>query len=407
MKKLIFIMQLGLLWSSCSNEEGVVPPSFPEKAASELRTPEEAIALADNLFASRTEGTRATTHTVKAVSIIGSTSGRSASDTLIYAINYADNGGFALVSAVPQGIDIIGYADEGSFDAEKIEPGSNVEYFLDAAKNYVSARGISIGDGPIINPGNDPIYKWDRIKPVLAVEWGQNYPEGIYCPNKIAGCVQTAMAQMMSYLKDTKSIALTYEGHDIATQYLDWDALTKHIKSFDANKSSINTHLSTCSAGLETHKAIGRLCRQLGELNHASYKDSSTSVDLLEPCLANLKMLCPNKTISRFKDFNSDFSNLFIDLKAKAGIAFVAGIDMYNNHHVWVCDGTEDMIKITQALRYDGIYETITEHNYSYHFNWGWNGDFNGYFAAGVFDVTKGRSIYDFSRDPFYFVAYK
>lgn len=142
-------MLLGLLWSSCSNEEGIIPPSSPEKAASELRTPEEAIALADNLFASRTEGTRASSRTVKAVSIIGSASGRSASDTLIYAINYADNGGFALVSAVPEGIDIIGYADEGNFDVEKIEPGSNVEYFLDAAKNYVSARGISIGDGQL------------------------------------------------------------------------------------------------------------------------------------------------------------------------------------------------------------------------------------------------------------------
>lgn len=67
-------MLLGLLWSSCSNEEGIIPPSSPEKAASELRTPEEAIALADNLFASRTEGTRASSRTVKAVSIIGSAS---------------------------------------------------------------------------------------------------------------------------------------------------------------------------------------------------------------------------------------------------------------------------------------------------------------------------------------------
>ena len=407
MKKFIFIMLLGLLWSSCSNEEGIIPPSSPEKAASELRTTEEAIALADNLFASRTEGTRASSRTVKAVSIIGSASGRSASDTLIYAINYADNGGFALVSAVPEGIDIIGYADEGNFDVEKIEPGSNVEYFLDAAKNYVSARGISIGDGPIINPGNDPIYKWDRIKPVLAVEWGQNYPEGIYCPNKIAGCVQTAMAQMMSFLQAPTSISLTYTNHDIATQTLNWAEITKHTKSCSNAESTVNSHLSSCKATLESHKALGRLCRELGHRNHANYYEDATGAYTYR-AYNTFTTLCPSKSFVAYKSFNSDFSNLYSDLKAKSGIAYVDGGDKGGaGAHAWVCDGGEDMQKITRYLKYDGTYEDHVEHNYCYHFNWGWNGLYNGYFNAGVFDTSKGRSRYDFSISPGFFVVYK
>lgn len=398
-------MLLGLLWSSCNNEGGLVPPSSPEKAASELRTPEEAIALADNLFASRTEGTRATPHTVKAVSIIGSTSGRSASDTLIYAINYADNGGFALVSAVPQGIDIIGYADEGSFDSEKIEPASNVEYFLDAAKNYVSARGISIGDGPIINPGNDPIYKWDRIKPVLAVEWGQNYPEGIYCPNKIAGCVQTAMAQMMSFLEYPNTIALAYDGHDVPIQYLNWNEIKKHTKSCGNVESIVNSHLSSCPSKLDAHKALGCLCRELGHRNHAIYHLNATSA-YTSDAMETFATLCPSKTFTAYKYFNSDFSNLYDLLKAKSGIAYVDGGDKGGaGAHAWVCDGGEDMQKITRYLKYDGTYEDHVEHNYCYHFNWGWNGLYNGYFNAGVFDTSKGRSRYDFSISPGFFVV--
>lgn len=399
-------MLLGLLWSSCSNEEGVVPPSSPEKAASELRTPEEAIALADNLFASRTEGTRAASRTVKAVSIIGSASGRSACDTLIYAINYEDNAGFALVSAVPEGIDIIGYADEGSFDVEKIEPGSNVEYFLDAAKNYVSTRGISVGGGTIVDPGNQPIYKWDRIAPVLTVEWGQSYPEGIYCPNKIAGCVQTAMAQMMSFLQAPRSISLTYPDHDIATQTLNWAEITKHTKSCSNVESVVNSHLSSCRATLESHKALGRLCRELGHRNHAIYHQNETSAYTFD-AMETFATLCPSKTFTAYKYFNSDFSNLYGLLKAKPGIAYVDGGDKGGaGGHAWVCDGGEDMQKITRELKYDGTYVDYVEHNYSYHFNWGWDGTYNGYFNAGVFDITKGRA-YDFSNSPGFFVVYK
>ena len=399
-------MLLGLLWSSCSNEEGVVPPSSPEKAASELRTPEEAIALADNLFASRTEGTRAASRTVKAVSIIGSASGRSASDTLIYAINYEDNAGFALVSAVPEGIDIIGYADEGSFDVEKIEPGSNVEYFLDAAMNYVSARGISIGDGPIINPGNDPIYKWDRIKPVLAVEWGQSYPEGIYCPNKIAGCAQTAMAQMLTFLECPTSINLTYDGHDITSQTLNWKELIKHTKSCNNTSSTINTHLSSCSGTIEVHKAIGRLCRQIGQINGATYEEDGTGSKTVN-ARTTMKTLCPEKEISAHRPISSDFSSLFTKLKVKPGVAYVRGTDLKEGGHAWVCDGGEDMQKITRELKYDGTYEDYVEHNYCYHYNWGWNGSYNGYFNAGVFDNTKVRSRYNFSSSVQFFVVYK
>lgn len=408
MKKLIFIMLLGILCNSCASEDGVTPPSKPGKDTSELRAISEAISIADKHFASRAESARAVTHKIKDVSVIGSMSGRSVSDALIYAINYEDNAGFALVSALPNDIDIIGYADEGNFDVEKIEPGSNIDYFLGAAKDYVSTRGISIGDGPVVFPGNDPITQWDIIYPVLTVSWGQDYPEGMYCPNKLAGCTQTAMAQIMSYLQDTKSISLSYEGHDIATQYLNWAEIIKHTKSCGKSQSTVNNHLTTCPASLETHKALGRLCRQLGELNHAIYWESSTGVISINRCQDNIRILCPNKEVSELKNFNSDFSNLFTDLKLKAGIAFVsAGEANSNGAHDWVCDGAEDKIKISKELKYDGTYVTVTQHNYYYHYNWGWNGYSNGYFAAGVFDTSKGRSTFDFSEMPMYFVIYK
>jgi hypothetical protein len=38
--------------------------------------------------------------------------------------------------------------------------------------------------------------------------------------------------------------------------------------------------------------------------------------------------------------------------------------------------------------------EVITENNYYLHFNWGWYGNCNGYFAEGVYDTSQAL-LYD------------
>lgn len=398
-------MLLGLLWSSCSNEEGITPPSKPDGATSELRTIAEAISIADKHFASRAEGARAITRSVKGVSVIGNASGRSASDTLIYAINYEDNAGFALVSAVPHGIDIIGYADEGSFNVEKIEPGSNVEYFLEAAKDYVSTQGkISIGGGD--NPFKPiDVHTWkSTIIPRLSVQWGQRYPEGMFCDNYYSGCVQTAMAQMMSYFKLPTSITLTYPGKDVNAQSLNWTELLKHKKSCGNSSFSIDTHHAECSASVETHKALGRLCRELGKRNNANYSNPEVTTAFEGPALATFKSLCPSLKYTEIKYFNSDHSNMYIDMLGKDAVAFVCGYTSQGAFgHAWVCDGGEQ--ETTTAPGYDG--STVTTNKTYYHYNWGLYGQYDGYFANGVFDQSKPSTRGNYNYLPRYFVVYK
>ena len=39
------------------------------------------------------------------------------------------------------------------------------------------------------------------------------------------------------------------------------------------------------------------------------------------------------------------------------------------------------------------LVESITTYTYYNHFNWGWNGNNNGYFLSNVFDVTQYKIL--------------
>ena len=390
---------------ACSEEQTVLLPQESHLETSALRTKDEALAIAESLNAARSAQSRAEGKRLKEVSVVGRANSRTASDTLIYAVNYEDNAGFVLVSAARHGIAVIGYADEGNFDAESASDNSNFSYYLDAAKDYVEAQEAYAlsPNGHVVRP-DDVITLVRNIIPVVNVKWGQRYPEGMYCDNYYSGCVQTAMAQMMSYLKAPTSITLTYPERDIAIQNLNWTELLKHKQSCGNSSMSIENHLTECEASVEVHKALGRLCRELGHRNGATYYPDVTTAGIELP-LSNFKKLCPEKTFSEIKSFDLKYSNLWDDLSKKNGVALVAGYSTpsIGIGHAWICDGGE--CTETQGPGYNGT--VVTTSSIYYHFNWGAYGVNDGYFAAGVFDQSKPKSRADYKYDTRYFVVYK
>ncbi len=387
---------------ACSEEQTVLLPQESHLETSALRTKDEALAIAESLNAARSAQSRAEGKRLKEVSVVGRANSRTASDTLIYAVNYEDNAGFVLVSAARHGIDVIGYADEGNFDAESASENSNFSYYLDAAKDYVEKQKISVWDSSAIRPSDYTklIYP---IVPRIKVQWGKRYPEGLCFSNYDAGCGQTAMAQMLSYLETPASIVLTYPGHDIARQTLDWNELRKHKVSCGNSSFSIGSHNEECPASKEVHNAIARLCRELAELNEAEEFYFGTGTDP-NKILATFKTLCPGNETTSYKYMNLNYDNLWDDLFKKQGVALVSGIDeVASIMHIWVCDGGE-MIKITDT----GIGgKPIVTKDIYYHFNWGFYGQSDGYFAAGVFNDSKPSARGDYSKNPQYFVVYK
>ncbi len=434
MKQSLIISILAVMVAACSSEEPMPVTDNSTQQGSIKVTVEEAIKIANQAAeafdAKSARGVSRRASSAAMVDVLGAKNGRSGGiDTLLYMVNYDNKQGYAIVSASRACETLLGIVDEGEFNALEAAENPSYSYYLANAQNYVaSTLGATFGGGKDpITPGfiEETRFVHEDYPVKVNVKWGQRYPEGYFCPNKISGCVQTAMAQIMSYLKLPTSISLTYPERDVDVQVLDWENMTKHTQSVNTTAVSlINSHNSSCAATEASHMAIARLCRELGYRNNASYYDNATGAFDYK-ALQTFRQLVTEKEISNFTYLGTDYSTLFDAIKT--GIGYISGSDTNGaGGHAWVIDGGRRIGKIVTVSGPGTIGIDGKEHpfvrdytTHYYHFNWGWNGTDNGYFEMGVFDTSKGevspgvaiagpgigsRANYDFSNSVGYFI---
>ncbi len=399
-----------MLFAGCSSEDIVSVVDRNEQTKTSLiKNESEAIATALSHMEGR--GSSRVGYSVENTTAIRGNSSRSQADTLMYAINLADNKGFVLVSAVNAGEQILGYADEGTIDTDNINPNSGFNDYLNAAKDYVALNLSLVKDStalikplPLPNPAV-PVTTYEKVPPRVDVKWGQNYPEGIYCPNGLSGCVQTAMAQIMTYLRYPTSISLAYDSRDKNVQELNWDSISTHqISTFKQNLP----HGAYCNSSEYVHNAIGRLCRELGRRNGAEYLQNVT-IATLSAAHTTFKSLLPSGyKMTEIMETNN-YTEFFRKLKDSGAVAMYGGLASGFGQigHAWICSGGERITTVTKGVLIDG--EDLIEVKTFFHFNWGDEGKNDGYFAAGVFDtskaVTPSRADYSYWNN--YFIIYK
>ncbi len=417
MKKLILFSVL-MLMMSCSdtdftsNNQQADSCGRPSKVC---RSESEAIQIANDFAESINLSTRSKTRRASSENLgyILDSHSRTTIDTIMYVVHYHDNEGFALIARNPEATPVIAVIDSGQYNPNDISDNQGFNDFIECARAYAITPTDSIYDKPIPVPiSYSNSY---HINPVLEVEWGQNYPEGIYCPNGISGCVQTALAQMMSYLEAPSFIKLTYPSRDANIQELNWTELKKHKQSCNSTDFVVEWHKQTCAATEETHTALGRLCRELGHRNAATYNTDNTTGALSKNALATMKSLLPEYTITDFK-YHSPYT-IYDYIKTNYAIVYYEGFTGINGEgHAWVCDGAH-YYHLHSGIPLAGGGNDITE--IYMHFNWGWNGSYNGYFLAEVYNTAKGtpddrlpegdfsQSRSDFSYNVKQFAIYK
>jgi len=376
-----------LLSASCQDApiNNSAPESGKVKSETIKRSAEDAIewAIAYKNGESSTDSRSNVTANLADIKVITTAKSRSETDTLIYVVNYDNNEGYVLVSASCHTEPILGYVEKGSFDEEKVAENSSYSYFLKAAKRYAS-----IPKDSLIVPGT-PIGKvrhvCDSILPRLEVAWNQYYPEGYFYDNSMCGCVQTATAQVMSYLEKPTSITLTYPNRDKNVETIDWSKLKQH------KKSSFNCW--DCPLTNEEHLVLARLCRQIGFLNNSftGYNGDvdengnpisiGTGVDINNVFNA-FETLVPNNIVE--KGFSVDGRALYDSLFRNKGVAMVGAPG-----HAWVCDGGKRDLWYNTFTLIGGSKEEVSGTLYL-HYNWGWGGQDNGYFLSTILNPAKG-----------------
>lgn len=132
----------------------------------------------------------------------------------VYVFNLGDSG-FVLVAASDNVRPILGYSENGAFDASN--PYNGAMYMLETYKNSISyAIEKNIEATPDIkgeweslkNCGKLNNKKSGTVGPLVKTKWNQNWPYNMYAPtcstqgsggHCYAGCVATAMSQVMKY----------------------------------------------------------------------------------------------------------------------------------------------------------------------------------------------------------------
>ena len=253
MKKFLLLLATSVLFFSCAEqfEYPTVNETHDKTTVSQIRSVDQAIEIANEFLSAGSVGSRSNSE-IKVSNVILSDITRSAgSDTLIYALDIEDNNGFVLVAAPKNVEPILAVIDEGSFNDPQNLENKSYQMILNETKDYVARMSIiDIPKEPDpdttkmeLTPASDffdsYLVKIDR-KPLVKVQWGQSYPENIFCENKVAGCTPIAIGQMLSYFELPKSINYTFPLKDINSENLNWTSIKRHKSIYDCNCTNAN-----------------------------------------------------------------------------------------------------------------------------------------------------------------------
>lgn len=329
-------------------------------------------------------------------------------DTMAYVCNFADSAGFAVICADDRvGCPVLACVESGTLGDSVDNLGLAI--FLERAQEYMeesilcfeeekdSLMEVAERKLTTMNPeshtslrnaytGSYKLLKGtEGVAPLLYTTWAQSgspYNDLMKtCKSKEsghapAGCWAVAIGQLMGYYQYPKRLS----GNGM-TLDVDWEILTNFRNAeflMGADRLKISQLLALigknvgmdydCDGSGAKSKNVMSYLKSIGFASCAtsdySFEKVKCQVDLKRPVLMS----------GDKKKF------LFVKYNGHAWVvdAYTASVVEYYNYRLNMETGTSTNTLIRTAYL-----------NPLLHINWGWNGVFNGYFAAGCFDVQK------------------
>lgn len=378
LKSIFAIVITAMTFGACSNDF----ESDSARNAVRSRSQDEAIKIAVNahnvFFGNQSRGTNTIAVAENGIHIVKGRSSRGLNnDTLLYVINYEDDGGFAVVSASPSTVPLIGIAEEGNYNPEQNSANSNIQFYLERICEYVGMakkqNTSPIGSIPIIPIGPDipptdtiPFsnsYILASVGPHVALKWGQGAPYGNRFANGNCGSAACVAAMILTHLSWPHS--LHANGNAI-----DWDKLNQHI----SNGEGCNEPDS-----VQVHSMIADLIYKIREMHfYHSVGDSIfyelANNDLLRgiysnsACYETHELSDMEEMIQSINHPEAGYGRLVYAIE---NVNRTIGGQQYElNKYCWLVDGYKSI-----------AYTTPNTQSVTYiHCNWANDGNGNGYF---------------------------
>lgn len=299
---------------------------------------------------------------------------QSTTSTPYYIYNFNNNGGFIIVAGDDAAMPILGYSFEGHYNDTLQSP--QFAKWMESYKSQI--RHIKENN---IEPTEEIIHKWEELQsnkksnanareeetqtvaPLIQSKWGQNPLYNNKCPRKnilssraVTGCVATAMAQIMKYWNSpTQGSGFHSYNHGF------YGTLSADFGSTTYDWANMPNQLSSSTTTTQNN-AVATLMYHCGVSVDMDYSISSSSTQTLLVVNALKKYFGYSSTIQFLykKDYTpSLWINLIkAELNSNRPIQYAA--TGKEGGHSFIADG------------YDA--------NDFVHFNWGWDGQSDGYF---------------------------
>ena len=269
------------------------------------------------------------------------------------------NRGYVIVAGDDRAPAVLGYSDQSTFDANSI-PDAMQELLngYTAQINALSKGGKSVKLAP----------SGPAIHPLVTANWSQNSPYNILFPilnngqQAVAGCVATAMAQVLYYWKHPTQVTTTLPEYTSQSLNIYMPALEPVDFNWDAMQ---DTYLSndTVSDGAVAAARLTLYCAQSLQMNFL-YGSSGANTTRIPRIIADYFGYKASARCEYRSNYTTQSWADFIYSELAEGRPLIYSGSKASSGHAFICDG------------YDG--EGL------FHINWGWNGMSNGYYVLNV-----------------------
>lgn len=300
-------------------------------------------------------------------------------DTAFYVFNAAN--GFVMVAADRCATPILGYSDEGPFNASNVPV--QMQGYL---QGFVEQIAYGIGHPTAVSA--TAAQQWqevlssghlshtrsnDHVDPLITANWGQGCYYNALCPENPngqcghvpTGCVATAMGMIMHYwgfpTHGNGTHTYTPDGYPAQTANFnsttyDWPNMPDQLTTASSQEevNAVSTLLWHCGVALDMQYDLGGSGAFVQDMRVALGNVFNYSCSQVEELGVN-QYITTNQWFSKIKSNLDD------------GMPILYSGYSGDDGHAWVCDG------------YDA--DSLL------HFNWGWNGVGNGYFAIGASNI--------------------
>ena len=281
-----------------------------------------------------------------------------------YIINDETNNRFVIVSADERFYEILGYSNNGCFEAEQVPSA-----LLGLLNSYNDQYDYMLRYEPNVPRVRVRKTSFPAVEPLISTKWGQGEPYNDICPydvkkekHCVTGCVATAMAQVMNYHKHPLrgKGSFSYNAKLDSTQIV---PISMDFSTIEFNWNNMLDEYKNGAGTAEQRAEVAQLMHACGVSVAMQYKANESGAYEYDIAYALTHYFGYNPNLLyKEKDYYSEEewdAMILEDLIEKRPILYAGDAGLFFGHS-FILDGCAE----------DG----------TYHFNFGWEGSSDGNF---------------------------